>query len=323
MASCKMTSGRMRMSRQPVTRWRYHTPTVTVDPEPARAPMLSRTSRGPVLARRRLRSELRQLREKAELAPEHVAREMVWSVSKLVRIENGTVGISVNDTKALLALYGAAEPETVADLLGLAADSRRRMWWAKHRDHVPATFLEFIGLEDDATQIRQYNPFVVPGLVQTAEYARTLAARDAGAPVTRQVEIRMQRQRLLFDRTDPPEYIAILDESVLYRPFGNETVLRDQLNALLDHMREDHIDLAVVPTETVGRPGVPVGFVMLGFADEKDDSVVFYDQPGSDVAAEAPADVARFAEVFDRLLALGLRGADAIAAIKRARDRIG
>jgi len=62
---------------------------------------------------------------------------------------------------------------------------------------------------------------------------------------------------------------------------------------------------------------------MLGFADEKDDSVVFYDQPGSDVAAEAPADVARFAEVFDRLLALGLRGADAIAAIKRARDRIG
>jgi Domain of unknown function (DUF5753)/Helix-turn-helix domain len=283
--------------------------------------MLSRTSRGPVLARRRLRSELRQLREKAGLTPEYVTREMVWSVSKLVRIENGAVGTSVNDTKALLALYGIIEPETVADLVGLAADSRRRMWWAKYRDHVPAAFLEFIGLEDDATQIRHYNASVVPGLLQTAEYARTLAGTDAVA-AARQVEIRMQRQRLLFDRPDPPEYLAILDESVLYRPLGDETVLRDQLNALLDHVREDHIELVVVPTGTAVHPVEPVGFVMLGFADKKDAPIVIYDQPGSDVAAEAPVDVARFAENFDRLLSLGLRGAEAIDSIKRARDKI-
>lgn len=315
------------MSKQLLTGWHYpdvSAPIVTADPYLARVDMSSRRSRGPVLTRRRLRFELRQFREAAQLTLDHVAREMVWSTSKIVRIENGVVGVSVNDTKALLALYGVTEPAVVKELLGLASDSRRRMWWAKYREHVPSTFLEFVGLEDDASRIQHYSPFVVPGLLQTPEYARAIADNDPVMPGTaEQVDIRMNRQGRLLGGADPPRYIAVLDESVLYRRFGDDTVLRDQLNALLDHVREPHIEVVIVPTDTVGHPGLAVGFVILEFEDPKDSPIVFHDQAGSDVAAETPEDVARYVEVLDRLLSQGLRENSAIAVIKAARDKTG
>src|SRR5688500_18514082 len=124
----------------------------------AKASMSSSATFGPVLTRRRLRMELRRLREAAGLSLEQVARAMVWSTSKVVRIENGAVGISVNDTKALLTLYQATTPELISYLSELAKHSRRRMWWSQFRDRVPGTFLEFIGLEEDAGRILTYNP---------------------------------------------------------------------------------------------------------------------------------------------------------------------
>jgi transcriptional regulator with XRE-family HTH domain len=277
---------------------------------------------GPVLTRRRLRSELRRLRETAGLSLEQVAREMVWSMSKIVRIENGAVGVSVNDAKALLALYRVTETETIDGISELAKNSRRRMWWSQFRGQVPDSFLEFIGLEHDAARIVNYHPSVVPGPIQTEEYARWLTETD---PSTRdaasQVEIRMRRQDRLFRSSEPPEYVAALDEAVLYRRIGNNTVLRDQLNALLDYAREPHIELSVIPTDTDGYPGVPVGFVILEFSDRRDSPIVFHDQHGAEISAESPDEVERYFKSFDQLRSLGLHGADAIAAIKAARDR--
>ncbi|GAA1026991.1 hypothetical protein GCM10009557_06640 [Virgisporangium ochraceum] len=98
-------------------------------------------------------------------------------------------------------------------------------------------------------------------------------------------------------------------------------MLRDQLNALLDHAREPHIDLSVIPTNIDGYPGVSFGFVILEFADRRDSPIVFHDQHGSHVAAESPDEVKRYFKSFDQIRSLGLHGADAIAAIKAARDK--
>jgi transcriptional regulator with XRE-family HTH domain len=278
--------------------------------------------RGPVLTRRRLRFELRRLREDAGLSLEQVAREMVWSVSKVVRIENGSVGISVNDTKALLAMYGATDSRLVDELLVLAKDSRRRMWWAHYRDQIAPSFLDLIGLEADAARILHFHPFLVPGLLQTEEYARAVTENDpveTGSPV--HVEIRMRRKQQLFDRPAPPDYVTVLDEAVLYRRMGGSTVLRDQLNSLLDYAREPNISIVVLPMDTQEHPAHSSGFTILEFADPTDPPIVFHDQPGSGVAADSPQDVDGFRERFARLLELGLHGQDAIALIRTARDK--
>jgi transcriptional regulator with XRE-family HTH domain len=284
--------------------------------------MSAGNSRGPVLARRRLRTELRRLRESAKLSLEAVAGEMFWSVSKIVRIESGAVGISVNDTKALLELYDATTPEVGDELLALAKDSRQRMWWGKYRDQLPSPFLELIGLENDAARVLHYHPFIVPGLLQTSEYAGAVNDNSLTDPGTAtQVEVRMLRQKQLFSRTPPPEYVAVFDQSVLYRRFGEGPVLRDQLNALLDLIREPNIAIVIVPTDTRSHQGAPVGFAILEFADPRDTPIVFHDQPGSDIAADTPEDVARYHELFEKLLAQGLHGTDAVAAIKEAREK--
>lgn len=284
--------------------------------------MASSASPGPILARRRLRMELRRYREHVGLTLDHVAREMVWSTSKIVRIENGAVGVSVNDTKALLGLYQVSDPEAIENLTSLAKSSRQRMWWSQFRDDVPASFLEFIGLEHDANRIINYNPFVVPGLIQTEEYARSIT--ETNPDVTKssdQVQIRMRRQDRVLRHAEPPQYIALLDESVLHRRFGDVTVLRDQLNALLDYVREPHIQLYIIPTNADGYPGIPTGFVVLEFTDPRDSPIVFYDQHGSDVAADSPVEVERYLKTFEQLRVLGLHGPDAISAIKAARDK--
>ncbi len=284
--------------------------------------MSSSASLGPVLARRRLRAELRRLRESAGHSFDQVAREMVWSVSKIVRIESGAVGVSVNDIKALLALYRVTDPEAIRSLSDLAKNSRRRMWWSQFRDQVPGSFLEFIGLEHDANRIVNYSPFLIPGPIQTEEYARSITETNPDINKSPdQVKIRMQRQERLFRQPDPPQYIGLVDESALYRRFGDATILRDQLNALLDYAREPHIELYVIPTSTDGYPGIAIGFVILEFSDTQDAPIVFYDQHGSDVAAESPDEVERYFKTFEQLRSLSLHGADAIAAIKAARDR--
>jgi transcriptional regulator with XRE-family HTH domain len=283
--------------------------------------MTSDNSRGPVLTRRRLRLELRRLREESGFPLEHVAREMVWSVSKIVRIESGAVGVSVNDTRALLGLYGATDAALANELVGLAKDSRRRMWWGRYRDQIPPSFLDLIGLEWDAARICHFHPFLVPGPLQTEEYAQAVADNDPlEVKWPKHVEIVVQRRERLFQKEPPPAYTAVLDEAVLYRRMGGSTVLRDQLNALLDLAREPHVSITVLPINTREHPAHYSGFEILEFADPTDPPVVFHDQAGSDLAADSPLEVKAFQETFDRLLAIGLAGPEAIAMIRRARD---
>src|SRR3569833_301709 len=129
---------------------------------------------GPTVGKRRLRAELRRLRTDRELTQELVATDMEWSLSKLIRIENGTVAISVSDLRSLLAYYAVHEQQRVDALLELARAAKRRMWWDEYRPYLQPSLLTFVGFESDATRIECFHPVLLPGLVQTEAYSRAV-----------------------------------------------------------------------------------------------------------------------------------------------------
>jgi transcriptional regulator with XRE-family HTH domain len=275
-----------------------------------------------MVTRRRLRTELRRLREEKSFAQDVVANEMEWSISKLIRIENGSVGISVNDLKALLDLYDLDESGR-DELIELARASRQRMWWSRYQKHLSATYLEFIGYEADATSIRHFQPLVVPGLLQTEAYARAINAGTSLSLEPRdgdeeRIEVRLERQRDIFERPNPAEYIAVIDEAVLHRPVGGAETMRAQLAHLVEMARRPRVSVYVVPYAAGAHPGLIGAFSIMEFADPVDDDVLHLDSaPNEAILRDQPEAVERYRRVFERLIALSLRG-DAVEALIRS-----
>ena len=128
----------------------------------------------PLVQRRRLRTELKKARQVSGLTQDQVAGEMDWSLSKIIRIESASSGISANDLKALLQLYGVKDPGQVDSLVALARAARERSWWSAYRDVAPQPLLQLTEYESAAQVIRQFETMFVPGILQTEDYARAV-----------------------------------------------------------------------------------------------------------------------------------------------------
>lgn len=175
----------------------------------------------PVVQRRRLRVELRRAREAAGLSQREVAPEMDWSLSKLIRIETGAVAISVNDLRVLLQLYRITDPARIEKLVGMARAAKEPAWWWSYRDpdHLSVEFSHMLSYESAASIVRNYQPLLMPGLLQTDEYARATLAemvpRVADATSVTQVDnlvdLRMERQERLKSRDDLQETAIYLE----------------------------------------------------------------------------------------------------------------
>jgi transcriptional regulator with XRE-family HTH domain len=283
-------------------------------------------SRGRTAGRFRLRSELRHRREEAGLTQEQAAAEMEWSLSKLVRIEAGTVGISINDLRALLGLYGVQDRARVDDLLALARTARQRVWWSQYRDLLAQPYLEFIGCEADAATIRYFHPTVVPGPCQTLEYARALITH--GGPdelppeaVEPRLAVRLTRIKELFERSDAAELTVILDEAAIRRPIGGPAVMRAQLDHLATLATRPNVRLGVVPFAAGVHPGLYGSFVLFGFADPADDTVLYVEQAQTQmVLRDRPEQVAEYERIFTRLAALALPEPETTRLLRDAAD---
>lgn len=243
------------------------------------------TAQGPTVGRRRLRSALRRAREATGLTQEQVAEAMDWSLSKLIRIEAGSVSVSTNDVKALLSHYRVNDPQQVAELVDLAKVARQRTWWSQYRDAFPAPFVAFIGLEAEASKLSFFQSVGVPGLLQTEAYANSITAFMVPAQVdpTRTKEIvslRRRRQAEVLGRANPPEVELVLDESILHRQVGNADVMRGQLEHLLRLGELPHITIRVLPFSS-GMYTAQGQFIVLEFADEDDSDVVYMEGAGS------------------------------------------
>lgn len=230
------------------------------------------TSKDPALERRRVRLALRAYRNDAQISQPEVAEHLSWSPSKVIRIEGGSVGVSVTDLRALLDLYGVTDATIRRDLEQATRESRRPPWWSAFRDAVSPQFATYLGLESAACELSSYDPTLVPGLLQTEGYARALLA-DGRRPAARTdaiVRLRAERQRRLLEEAAEPRLRFLVDEAALRRWVGGPDTMREQLERLKSAARVPHVELSVAPFTLGAHPVLRNGSIALTFRDGDD-----------------------------------------------------
>lgn len=279
----------------------------------------SNPEQNPTLRGRRLAVELMRRREASGLSREEAARRLEWSTSTIFRIETGRSRPQPGNVRVLLDLYGVAGSERDG-LIQLAREARQPGWWHSFRDVLPNPYEVYIGLEGGAASIRNFEPVVVPGLLQTADYAR---ATFKGGPrelerdeIERRVEVRLARQQILT-RGDRPRLWAVIDEAVIHRLVGDPAVTRTQLGHLIDTAEQGKTTVQVVPFRAGAHAGTTGPFVILDFPEPADPAVVYVETLAGDIYLEERADVNRYTIAFDRLLAAALHPDDSVRLIQR------
>ncbi|MBT2441174.1 helix-turn-helix domain-containing protein [Streptomyces sp. ISL-36] len=259
----------------------------------------------PTVRRRRLGLELRRLREQAKLTLEEVEARTGLSASKLSRLESAARGARSADVEQLLSLFGADQALSEF-LLTLAKDGSRRGWWQTY--DIAPVYADLIGLEADAASVSNFEPLLIPGLLQTAAYARAAigAVSMTATPeeISPLVEVRMARQSVLT-RPNPLKLRAIIHEAALTARVSGAGVMRDQLQRLLDVAEYPHVTIQVLPATAELHPGATGGFAILGFGQPGMD-VVLLEHLNSSLYIEEPAEVDGYTEAFERLTASAL-----------------
>ena len=276
------------------------------------------TGQSPTFPRFQLGKQLRDLRERAGLTTEDVAGHVDCSASTISRIEGGKVGVRRGALLQLLELYRVIDEAHRETLLVLAKQGKQRGWFARFGD-LPATYSRFIGLESAAVEMRDYEALVVPGLLQTEEYARALVvadpAFDADGVETR-VRVRMERQSLLA-QPEPLAFFAILDESVIRRQIGGPEVMREQRKRLMEMSELRNVTIQILPFSGGAYAGMAGSFAILEFRDTP--SVVYAENLTGDIYQESD-DVRRYSVVFENLRAAALSPLESIKLIDNAEN---
>jgi transcriptional regulator with XRE-family HTH domain len=251
-----------------------------------------------VVRQRRLRAELRRIREESGRTQKTVAEDLGWSTSKVIRLEGGAVNVSTSDVMALLHYYGIHDPDVADDLLEVTR-TRVEDWWNEYRGLIHQQFRNFLGYEDSATRIRQYMGVFVPGLLQTEEYARVVFGEyfeQDQQLVDLWTRIRMRRQKLL-DSLRCPELLFVLDEAIIHRWVGGPEVMRKQLMRLKELAQHPHISIRIVPfTKGMHRGMQGSNFTIFEFPSQ--DSVVALEEPHRDVILDHPDKSNHYIETF-------------------------
>ncbi|MFI1483831.1 helix-turn-helix domain-containing protein [Streptomyces sp. NPDC020747] len=261
---------------------------------------------GPAVRRRKLGAELRALRARAGLKSGEAARLVGWHQSKVSRIETGRSGVKPTDVELLLDAYEVRDAELRELLVVLAGsdDNGRHHWWHAYRGLLSSAYSDFISLESQAGVMRTLENSVVPGLLQTPEYAREVTrAAMGGAPdgeVDALVEVRLARQDVL--RSNPPLRLsAVLDEAALRRTVGGPAVMARQLEHLGEAAQLPHVRIQVLPFGVGAHVGVTGPFVIFSFPSTSDLDVVVLDHLTSSLYLERKEDLQAYSEAFDSL----------------------
>ncbi|MEW2512104.1 helix-turn-helix transcriptional regulator [Streptomyces sp. NPDC046870] len=262
---------------------------------------------GPAVRRRKLGAELRTLRTGAGLTSGEAARLVGWHQSKVSRIETGASGVKPADLRLLLDAYQVRDAHLRELLLTLAGSEDaggRDRWWHAYRGVLPPTYRDFISLESQASAMRTLETTVVPGLLQTPEYARAVtraAVKDLDEDrLDTLVEVRLARQHVL--RSDPPLVLsAVLDEAVLRREVGGPKVMARQLERLMEAARLPQVRLQVLPFAAGAHVGLTGPFVIFSFPSTSDLDVVVLDQLTSSLYLERKEDLMAYSEAFNSL----------------------
>lgn len=257
----------------------------------------------PTVLRMVLGKRLRHLREKAGVGFDRAAEAIDVTPLTVRRMEKAEVGLRIPYVRELLRLYGVSGAET-DDFLRMAKEANQPGWWYKYRDVLPDWFRAYVSLETDSTVIRIYEPHYVPGLLQTADYARTLFRigfpNEPDEDIERRVTLRTTRADLLTSPTAPAMW-AVLEESVLRRPVGGSEVMRAQIDRLIDAIELPNVKLQIMPFSAGPHPGAfgPFHYFRFGFTELPD--IVYTENLTGAVYVEQPEDVVGYLETLDRM----------------------
>jgi len=264
---------------------------------------------GLTVRHRRLAAELRRLRGRADMTGDQVAEELGWSPSKISRLEHGRTGFRVADVQSLLDLYGVRGAHRT-DLLSLAKDTRRKSWLESESATLPSAFGTYVSMENEAETIWNWEPHIVPGLLQTEDYARSIfeawqsVVTMSPAEIQRRVDIRLERQRLL-ERKPPLTLSIVIDESVLTRKIGDDpAVMRGQLEHLVECSQRPSIKVRALPLGAF-HPVLTGSFSYMQFAGAEDvsfDDIVVIEHLTSNYYIEAEDDTYQYRLTFERLV---------------------
>lgn len=245
-------------------------------------------------------SDLRAMRERAGLTQSAAAEILECTQGKINHLETGRTGQKPREVATLLRAYGASA-EHADRMAALAASVDQKAWWAPYSEILPNWFQTFVGLEGLATGQFAYVSRVLPGQLQTADYAAALLVDHAGvAPMDAPlfVRARMDRQRLT-DEAQPLQFAAVIEQVVIERRVGGDAVMRRQLEHILRMMERDNVKVQVMPTAVAVHDGLDGDFLLLDFGQAQ--SIGYFQQPGGAVFLQDPDHVARYVQAADRL----------------------
>ncbi|WP_419995227.1 helix-turn-helix domain-containing protein [Streptomyces boninensis] len=266
----------------------------------------TRTRGGPTVLRIVLGTHLRRLREASGITREAAGDAIRASHAKISRLELGRVGYKERDVSDLLTLYGVTDEQQRAEFLELARRASNPGWWHKYSDVLPSWLETLLGLEEAAKVIRTYQVQFVPGLLQTAEYARAVTLlghpRASERELERRVDLRIRRQQML-DGADGPRLWAVVDEGALRRPLGGPEVMREQIQHLLTMAQRPNITLQVAPFNIGGLAAAGGPLTMLRFEEPDLPDIVYLEQLTSALYLDKRDDVEHYMVVMDRLSA--------------------
>lgn len=233
-----------------------------------------------------------------------MARELGWQASKVSRIERNEWRLpGVGDVTDLLDVYGVTDPAVRAAMVALARQARQRGWWEEYKDVLGGALPEF---EGEATEIRSFETLLIPGLLQTADYA---AAVFEGVRVLdplvveRSVQARLKRQQFL-DRPPPPIFWAVIDEAALTKKVGGAATMRAQLQHVLAMARRPTIGIQILPDSVGAHASMSGPFTLLEYED--DPALVYVETPTGDLFVEGMEQVSRYTVRYDHLRASAL-----------------
>jgi transcriptional regulator with XRE-family HTH domain len=271
---------------------------------------------GTLVKRRQLARILRELRRRSGLTIEELAPKLDFSPSKLSRIENAHQGVDVHVVRTMMDVFGVTGDRWDA-LLALTREASAKGWWRAYGldDH------GYVPLEAEASAVREYSVNCLPGLLQTAEYARALfeSSEHVGSQAVREndVEVRMIRQRRLSDLEHSLTLTAVIEESALRRVIGDADVMCAQLTNVLEATALDTVTIQVLPANVGAHQGVTGAFTLLSFESLGEPDIGYVEHPMGSVHIEKAEDVARGSVVFDHLRSLALSPEESAAQIER------
>lgn len=270
--------------------------------------MVRRSS--PTLRNRELGALLKGYREARGLTAVHVAKDVGLSAAAISRLETASRTSPRSGpphVRALCSYYGL-DAQTTERLVQLAKEGSQPGWWQRYNLESPtATYLD---LESAAVSIETFEALVVPGLLQTKEYAKEVIEPTrlnfSADQLARTVESRFERQRVLTGES-PLFFHAIIDEAVLHRLIGNRDIMREQLRHIKELAAElSNVTVQILPFSVGANPGLEGTFAVLGFAADLLPTVVYTEGQLGQIFDDEPDEVKRVQDAFSGLAGLAL-----------------